>query len=102
MNETLLGLLVFLAGGLLGMMFFAGLWWTIQRCLVSPHPARWLLGSLLLRTGLSLMGFYLVADGDWQRLLLCLLGFVMARLLVTWLARPTSPAVRPLSGGSSP
>jgi hypothetical protein len=38
---------------------------------------------------LTLAGFYLVSGGHWERLLLCLLGFVMARLLVTRLARPS-------------
>jgi F1F0 ATPase subunit 2 len=34
-----------------------------------------------------LTGFYFVAQGRWQRLLLCLFGFVIARLVVKWLTR---------------
>jgi len=34
-----------------------------------------------------LAGFYFVGGGHWERLLLCLLGFVVARLIVTWLTR---------------
>jgi len=34
-----------------------------------------------------LAGLYVVSGGHWDRLLLCLLGFVMARLVVTWLTR---------------
>jgi len=37
--------------------------------------------------GITLAGFYFVSNGHWQRLLLCLLGFVMARLIVTRLTR---------------
>ena len=33
--------------------------------------------------------FTLSAGGHWERLLLCLLGFVIARLVVTWLTRPS-------------
>jgi F1F0 ATPase subunit 2 len=44
-------------------------------------------GSLLLRLGVTMAGFYLVSGGDWQRLLSCLVGFVMARQLVTRLTR---------------
>jgi F1F0 ATPase subunit 2 len=51
------------------------------------RPAFWFLGSLLLRTTVALGGFYFVAGGQWQRLLLCLLGFVMVRPLVTRLTR---------------
>jgi hypothetical protein len=31
-------------------------------------------------------GIYFVADGHWQRLLACLLGFVIARFIVTRVA----------------
>jgi F1F0 ATPase subunit 2 len=35
-----------------------------------------------------LAGFYVVSGGHWERLLVCLLGFVTARLIVTRLIRP--------------
>jgi len=38
--------------------------------------------------GFVITGFYLVSDGHWQRLLVCLLGFFVARLLITVLAGP--------------
>ena len=87
MNETLPLLLAWSAGGGLGAIFFGGLWWTVRQSISSRRPARWLFGSWLLRMGVALFGFYFVAGGHWQRLLACLLGFVMARLLVTWLTR---------------
>jgi F1F0 ATPase subunit 2 len=88
MDEPLaLGLAV-VAGLLLGAIFFGGLWWTLRKRLQSPQPVRWLLGSLVLRTGVVLTGFYLVGDGDWEQLLACLIGFVAARTLVTRLAGP--------------
>ena len=40
----------------------------------------------LLRTIVTVAGFAVVGDGHWQRLLACLLGFVIARFVVTWLA----------------
>lgn len=90
MNETLGLLLSLIAGVGLGVVFYGGLWWTVRRGLASPRPALWFIGSLLLRTGMTLGGFYLVSDGLWQRLLLCLLGFVIARPLVTRLTRPSA------------
>lgn len=72
------------AGGLLlGAMFFGGLWWTLRRGLASERPALWFFGSLLLRTSVALGGFYLVSGGDWERLLACILGFVIARFMAT-------------------
>ena len=88
MNETLTLVLAWAAGGVLGAMYFAGLWWTVRKGVSSKQPALWFFGSLLLRMSIALAGFYFVSGGHWERLLLCLLGFVMARLVVTWLTRP--------------
>ena len=82
MSDTPALVLAFLAGALLGVVFFGGLWWTLQKGLTSETPARWFLGSLLFRTGLILAGFYLAAQGHWSRLVACLLGFLIARLIV--------------------
>ena len=87
MNELLIGVLEWLAGLLLGGIFFGGLWWTVRKSVSSQRPALWLLPSLLLRMSITLAGFYFVSDGHWQRWLLCLLGFIMARLIVTRLTR---------------
>ena len=83
MNEVILSALALLAGILLGTMFFGGLWWTVRNGIASPRPALWFLGSMLVRTGITLAGFYFVSGGDWQRLLACLLGFIIARVIVT-------------------
>jgi F1F0 ATPase subunit 2 len=90
MNDILIGLLAWLAGLLLGAMFFGGLWWTVRKCIASKRPMLWFLSSLLLRTSISMIGIYVVADGHWQRMLLCLLGFIMARLIVTRLTRTSA------------
>jgi F1F0 ATPase subunit 2 len=89
MNETLTLILAWGAGLVLGAIFFGGLWWTVRKGVSSERPALWFLGSLLLRTSITLSGFYFVSRGDWQRLLVCLLGFVMARLVATRLTRVT-------------
>ncbi|MGD9948189.1 MAG: ATP synthase subunit I [Desulfobulbus sp.] len=84
MNETLILPLVLAAtaGCALGALFFGGLWWTVRKAVSSQRPSFWLLGSLLLRTGITLAGFYYVGSGHWQRLLACCLGFVLARFIV--------------------
>ena len=92
MNEVLTLTLAWVAGLGLGAIFFGGLWWTVRRGVSFPQPALWFLGSLLLRMSIAVAGFYFVSAGHWQRLLLCLLGFIMARLLVTWLTRPAKEA----------
>ena len=86
-NDGLSLVLALVTGALLGAIFFGGLWWTIRKGFSSERPALWFFGSVLLRTGLALAGFMLVARGHWERLLVCLLGFVMARFVVTRLTR---------------
>ncbi|EMI47026.1 putative membrane protein [Rhodopirellula sp. SWK7] len=50
--------------------------------MASRHAALWFIGSLVLRVGIALTGFYLVGRHDWQLLLACLFGFVIARVVV--------------------
>jgi F1F0 ATPase subunit 2 len=80
-------LIAFLAGMLLGAVFFGGLWWTVRKSLASPRAALWVFTSLLLRMGIVMLGFYFVGAHDWRRLLACLIGFVVARFIVIHLTR---------------
>ena len=88
MNEWLTLALAGMAGLLLGAFFFGGLWWTVRLGVTSKRPALLFLGSMLLRTGVVIAGFYVVSDGHWQRLLACLFGFAIARFIVTRLTGP--------------
>jgi F1F0 ATPase subunit 2 len=88
MNEALHLMPALVAGILLGAIFFGGLWWTVQKGISSKWSALWFFGSLLLRTSVALGGFYFIARGHWERLVACFLGFILARLIVTWLTRP--------------
>jgi len=87
MTEAFSLVLATVTGVLLGVMFFGGLWWTVRKGSSSQQPALWFFCSLLLRTGTALVGFYLVGRSHWERLLVCLLGFVAARHIVIRLAR---------------
>jgi F1F0 ATPase subunit 2 len=83
MSETLA--MAWAAGVLLGGIFFGGLWWTVRKGISSKQPALWFFGSVLLRTSVTLGGFYFVSGGHWERLLSSVVGFLMASLLVMWL-----------------
>ena len=88
MNEPLSLVLALLTGVLLGAIFFGGLWWTVRKGVLSKRPALWFFGSLLLRTSIALAGFYFIGRGHWERLLVCLLGFIIARFIVMRLTGP--------------
>ena len=82
------------AGQVVGVVFYAGLWWTLRAGLSSPRPALWFFASLLSRFGIVLAGFYFVSRQHWDRALWCLLGFAMARFMVVRLTRlQTDPAL---------
>lgn len=87
-------ILPFLGGGLLGAAFFGGLWYTIIHGMKSPHPAAWFLVSLVLRMALAATGFVFLAAGHWDRLIACLAGFLLARVIaLNWL--PTAGCTAP-------
>ena len=85
MNEFLSLAPALAAGVLLGSIFFGGLWWTVIRGLSSERPALWFFTSMLARTSITIGGFYFIESENWERWLLCLLGFVLARAVVKWL-----------------
>lgn len=86
MSELLSPALAGVAGILLGSIFFGGLWWTVRRGISSHRAGLWFMGSMLLRIGVVMTGFYfllgLPGDG-WKTLLAGLLGFIIARLAAT-------------------
>jgi F1F0 ATPase subunit 2 len=87
MHETLSLVLALVTGVLLGAVFFGGLWWTVQKVVSSNRSTLWFFVSLLMRTSILLAGFYFIAHGHWERLLMCLLGFVVARPIVMGFTR---------------
>ena len=70
------------AGTGLGAVFFGGLWLTVRRTLSSPSLSLLLVCSFLFRAGIVLVGFKVVCGGDWRQLIACLLGFLVARLVI--------------------
>lgn len=90
MNELLAWVPAMAAGMGLGVIFFGSLWFAVRKGVWSRRPRLWFFGGLLLRMGTALTGFYFVADGHWERLPPCLLGFVMVRVALIGFARPST------------
>jgi F1F0 ATPase subunit 2 len=49
---------------------------------MARRPALWLIGSFVVRAGVSLIGFYMVLGGGAARLMVCLAGFFVARTIL--------------------
>jgi F1F0 ATPase subunit 2 len=74
---------MFLVGLLVGLGYFGGLWLTVSKIQQVRHPTLLMFGSLVIRLGITLFIFYLVAQrGYWQWLIACLLGFLIIRIIL--------------------
>ncbi|MBZ9612456.1 ATP synthase subunit I [Rheinheimera maricola] len=84
--------LALLAGVALGVGYFAGLWWTVRQLGNSKYPGLLCCGSLLVRLGSVMLGFYFLLVVSVFSAMVALLGFVLARLFVTCVAQRTEQA----------
>ena len=82
MNETAYMILAFIGGLLLGTLFFGGLWFTVKKAVTAKVPALWIFSSFFLRISITLVGFYFIGAGNWQRLIVSVIGFIVARFIV--------------------
>lgn len=83
MNEILNIIITLIVGLILGTIFYAGLWFTVKKALVSKTPAIWFIGSFIIRVTITLIGFYFVGKGNIKNIIVCFLGFIIARIVVT-------------------
>lgn len=71
------------AGAGIGLLFFGGLWLTLQRLPQSKSPMLWVAPSFLLRVGLSVLGFYLMGrGGEWTSICAGMVGFIGVRTVL--------------------
>ncbi len=89
---------VLIGGMILGLVFFGGLWFTIQKALGSKLPALWFGISLFLRIGITLGGFYLLTRGNLLNFAFCLPGFIVVKILFVHLMKQ-SPRIEQHSAG---
>jgi F1F0 ATPase subunit 2 len=82
MNDIAYLITVFIGGLIMGTLYFGGLWFTVKKTLSLKNTALWIIGSYFLRISITMVGFYYLASSSWQRLLICLLGFIVARYIV--------------------
>lgn len=74
------------AGVMLGLVFFGGLWWTTQRLAASSQPGILVSVSLLVRVAVLAAGLFLLAQVGNAALLAAVLGLLVTRIGLTRLA----------------
>ncbi|HED33543.1 MAG TPA: ATPase F0F1 [Gammaproteobacteria bacterium] len=96
MNEpmalVLTMMLPFAEGALLGVFFFTGLWWTVRKLESAKSVALLFFSSMLIRTSVVILGFYYLLGEDWQHLTAGLIGFIIARIIISRIIRITDPS----------
>lgn len=78
-----------LTGALLGAVYFGGLWLTVRKVAFVGRPAALVTLSFAGRLALTLAGFYLASSGRVERLLACLVCFLLVRQLFLLRSRYT-------------
>ena len=87
MNEVISLLPALFAGIILGIIFFGGLLLTVRMGLSSKRPTLIFMGSMIIRMAIVVIGFYYVGGDSWQRILVCLGGFLIARIAITQITK---------------
>ena len=90
--NAVVALLALLLGAALGGLYFAGLWWTLARLDRWRRPALALAVSFLVRALPTLAAFVLLARVGPLPLAASLVGFLLARFVLSAWLRPTQPA----------
>lgn len=95
MPELVHDIIALVLGLLLGAIFFGGLWWTVQKMHTTKSPALLFLGSLLVRMTIILLGIYAISVGHWERMIVALVGIVIARFIVLRVTKDREGGVQP-------
>jgi len=76
-------ILSFFVGVALGLFYFGSLWFTLLYLSKTQRPVLVVVGSFFIRLAITLLGFYLIMGGHWERLLIALGGFILTRIFLT-------------------
>ena len=92
MNDVLVLLTSLVAGTILGLFYFQGLWQTVVRLPDFRRPAWSVTWSFVARVGIVMTGFFFIMQGHLERLAVAMAGFLLARqILVRRLGRFADP-----------
>jgi F1F0 ATPase subunit 2 len=80
------------AGMVIGLFYFGGLLWTLERLPQSKNPSLLMLSSFLFRTGAATVCFYIIMGNRWERVVVSLLGFVVVRMVLVRRLKPERKA----------
>lgn len=74
----------FFIGIVLGLLFFGGLYFTVQKINEVKYPGLLMTVSLFLRMAGLVVGFFFLAKGGYKDILFALIGVILARFILTF------------------
>lgn len=81
-------ILPLLIGAVLGILYFGGLWMTVQKVSDTSYPGLLMVGSFLLRIGTLLITFYWLLMFNWTFLGVGFIGFLLSRSVLVHRFKP--------------
>lgn len=88
MSMPILLVMQCVAGAIIGVLYFGGLWLTLNKLTGTRQWGLWLGVSFLVRATMAVAGFWILGAGDWRRLLALATGFTIVRFLSVKRIRP--------------
>ncbi|MEA1922615.1 MAG: ATP synthase subunit I [Pseudomonadota bacterium] len=76
------------AGAIIGVLYFGGLWLTLNKLTRAKSWGLWLGVSFMMRMTMAMAGFWFLGAGDWRRILALATGFTIVRFLSVKRIRP--------------
>lgn len=76
--------LAFLGGLVLGVLFFGGLYLTVQKLQTAKKPALIMALSFVFRMAVLLIAFYFIARVGYKEVLFALAGVIVSRFVMTF------------------
>ncbi|HRP57287.1 ATP synthase subunit I [Agriterribacter sp.] len=96
MNSWMI-LISFTAGLASGFLFYGGLWMTVKKGMSMKRPQLLFAVSFLLRSVIVIITFYFAGSGQWQRIVICAVGLLIARVIVTYATREKQRTLTPFT-----
>ncbi len=72
-------ILGFIGGSVLGILFFGGLYWSVNQLPKAKHPGLLMTASLMVRMAILLTGLYFLMAGDIKNLLAAVAGVMLVK-----------------------
>ncbi|OPL09561.1 MAG: hypothetical protein AVO33_00255 [delta proteobacterium ML8_F1] len=89
-------ILGFFGGIVLGIIFFGGLYWSVNKLPTMKHPGLLMVVSMLLRMAILLGGLYFVMAGELKNLLAAVVGVILVKFVMIAKVKkdPSAPTER--------